>query len=78
MKPFIPARLEFPTFGFLVSGMMSLLITGVAMLRTVGIEDGFILLWMQVWLPSWAVAFPAILVVVPIVRRMLPRLIAKD
>ncbi|HMB48069.1 MAG TPA: DUF2798 domain-containing protein [Afifellaceae bacterium] len=77
MKPFIPARLEFPTFGFLVSGMMSLLITGVAMLRTVGTEDGFILLWMQAWLPSWAVAFPAILVVVPIVLRMLPRLIAK-
>lgn len=78
MKPFIPARLEFPLFGFLVSGVMSLLVSAVAMLRAVGMTAGFHDAWMGAWLPSWAVAFAAILFVVPMVQRVLAPLVIRE
>lgn len=77
MRPFIPARFEFIVFGLLVSGMMSLLVSGVAMLRAVGFMSGFLSIWFQAWMWAWAVAFMAILFVVPIVRRLLARLVIK-
>jgi hypothetical protein len=77
VRPFIPARFEFIVFGLLVSGMMSLLVSGVAMLRAVGFMSGFLSIWFQAWMWAWAVAFMAILFVVPIVRRLLARLVIK-
>lgn len=77
MKPFIPARFEFFIFGALVSGMMSLLVSGVAMFRAVGPIPGFLSIWFQAWLAAWAVAFLAILFVVPLVRRLLARCVIK-
>jgi len=78
MKPFIPARLEFVVFGVLVSGMMSFLVSGVAMVRAVGMKPDFHMIWFQAWLPSWGIAFVAILFVVPLVRRLLARLVMRD
>lgn len=75
MKPFIPKRLEGLTFGFLVSGMMSFMVSGIATAMTAGLASGFINLWMGAWLPSWALAFPAILVVAPLVRRIMARIV---
>jgi hypothetical protein len=77
VKPFIPARFEFVIFGLLVSGMMSLLVSGVAMFRAVGLISGFVAIWLQAWMAAWAVAFLAILFVVPLVRRVLARLVIR-
>jgi hypothetical protein len=77
VKPFIPARFEFFIFGLLVSGMMSLLVSGVAMYRAVGPIPGFISIWFQAWLAAWAVAFLAILFVVPLVRKLLARCVIR-
>ena len=77
MKPFIPARFEFVIFGLLVSGMMSLLVSGVAMFRAVGPIPDFISIWFQAWLWAWAIAFVAILFVVPLVRRVLARCVIR-
>ena len=78
MKPFIPAKLEFLLFGFLVSGMMSFLVSAVATFRAVGMVSDFHLVWMSAWLLSWAVAFVAILFVVPIVRRLVARCVIRN
>jgi len=78
VKPFIPARCEFVVFGLLVSGMMSLLVSGVAMFRAVGLISGFVSIWLQAWMAAWAVAFMAILFVVPLVRRLLSRLVIRN
>jgi hypothetical protein len=78
VRPFIPARFEFLIFGLLVSGMMSLLVSGVAMFRAVGLISGFISIWLQAWMAAWAVAFLAILFVVPLVRRVLSRLVIRN
>ena len=77
MKPFIPARFEFVVFGLLVSCLMSLLVSGVAMVRAVGLTAGFFALWTEAWIPAWGVAFLAILFVVPLVRRLLSGMVKK-
>ncbi len=78
MKPFIPARFEFVVFGALVSGLMSFLVSGVAMLRAVGMRSDFHMVWFEAWLASWGVAFLAILFVVPVVRRLLAGLVMRN
>ncbi|WP_179378191.1 DUF2798 domain-containing protein [Jannaschia marina] len=70
----IPARFAPVLFGLILSGLMSLLVSGIATLRAAGFVDGFALLWVGAWLSSWAVAFPTVLVVAPIARRLVARL----
>ncbi len=62
-------------FGFLLSGLMSLVVSGIATVRALGLVDGFPALWMSSWMSSWLVAFPTVLVVAPLVRRMVTRLV---
>lgn len=62
-------------FGLLLSGMMSFIVAGIATLRALGFVDGFLYNWITAWLGSWAVAFPAVLVVAPLVRRMVGALV---
>lgn len=57
-------------FGFILSGLMSCLISGIATLRALGPVAGFMGLWLQAWLTSWAVAFPSVLLAAPLARRM--------
>ena len=68
---FLPRRLEPIAFGFLLSGLMSLIVSGVSTALALGVGGDFPVLWLSAWLPSWAIAFPAVLVVAPFVRRIL-------
>ncbi len=70
----IPARFAPYLFGLLLSGMMSLLISGLSTLRTVGFADGVAGIWLTNWLVSWVTAFPVVLVVAPVVRRIVATL----
>jgi hypothetical protein len=74
----IPARLAPILFGLILSGIMSLIVSGTAMLRTTGFVDGFFGLWMAGWLPSWLVAFPVVLVIAPFTRRVVGKLVRTD
>jgi hypothetical protein len=74
----IPARMAPILFGLILSGIMSLIVSGVAMLRTHGLSDGFFGLWMAGWLPSWLVAFPVVLVIAPFTRRVVGKLVRTD
>ena len=69
----IPKRLAPILFGFLVSGFMSFLVSLVATVKAVGYIPGLFQLWMSAWIFAWAVAFPTILVVAPLVRRFVER-----
>lgn len=75
MTHFLPKRLEPYAFGLLLSGMMSFLVSGVSTALAAGLNAGFPLLWLSAWLPSWAIAFPGVLVVAPFVRRILGRIV---
>lgn len=65
-------------FGFLLSGLMSFVISGISTLRAVELDDGFVALWMSAWISSWIIAFPTVLVVAPLVRRMVARLVGSS
>lgn len=70
----LPARFAPILFGLLLSGLMSLIVSGVATLRAAGAGPEVPGLWMSSWAFSWAVAFPTVLVVAPLVRRAVARL----
>ena len=70
----LPAKFAPILFGLLLSGLMSLIVSGVSTVGVLGFEIGFFGAWMGNWASSWAIAFPAVLVVAPIVRRMVAKL----
>jgi len=72
----IPARFAPLAFGFVLSGLMSLLVSGIATLRHAGLADGFASLWALAWLTSWPAVFPVVLVVAPLTRRVVQRVVA--
>lgn len=74
----IPARFSPILFGFILSGLMSFLVSGISTLRAVGAVPDFFGLWFAAWVPSWMVAFPAVLVVAPITRRLVAKLVRQD
>jgi hypothetical protein len=75
MKPFVQKRHEHLAFGLLLSGMMSFIVSGISTLLARGVTPALPLQWLGAWVPSWAIAFPAVLVVAPFVRRILHRLV---
>lgn len=71
----IPARYAPILFGLILSGLMSCLVSGIATLRAAeALDSGFPALWLGAWLSSWAVAFPTVLLVAPLTRRLVGRL----
>jgi hypothetical protein len=66
----MPARYAPILFGFILSALMSFLVSGIATFRNAGFVDGFFNIWISAWLPSWLIAFPVVLVVAPIARRL--------
>ncbi len=52
-----PARFAPVLFGFILSGLMSCMVSGIATLRAVGLADGFGVQWMTSWVVSWASPF---------------------
>ena len=70
-----PARVAPVLFGLILSGLMSLLVSGISTARAAGLGPAFLHLWLGAWLPACAVAFPLLLVVAPITRRIVARLV---
>jgi hypothetical protein len=69
-KNFAPAL-----FGLILSGLMSLLVSGISTYRAVGLGEGYAGLWISAWLTAWLVAFPVVLVVAPLARRTVALLV---
>jgi len=59
----------------ILSGIMSGAISCFNMLLNKGWSDQFISLWLHAWSMSWMMAFPLILVVLPLVRRTLMKFV---
>lgn len=74
----IPKRFEPLLFGLVLSGLMSLLVSGISILRAAGLTPGFMRLWMGAWLTAWLFAFPVVLIVAPLARRVVQRLLERQ
>jgi hypothetical protein len=71
----IPSRFRPVLFGFILSALMSFLVSGISTFRNTGLVDGFLGLWVGAWLPSWLIAFPMVLVIAPVARRIVGGLV---
>ena len=71
----LPPRFAPPLFGLLLSAMMSLLVSGLATWRVVGLAPDFIARWAGAWLLAWPVAFPWVLLATPLARWIVGRLV---
>jgi ABC-type multidrug transport system permease subunit len=81
----IPARFAPILFGLILSGLMSFLVSGISTFRSTGEHqvffgayEIFFQQWMGAWGYSWAVAFPTVLVVAPITRRLVATLVKSE
>jgi len=68
----LPAQFELPLFALLLSGLMSFIVSGVALVRNLGALPEWAA-WINAWLSSWLVAFPAVILIAPLVRKIVAR-----
>ena len=73
----IPRKYSQALFALILSGLMSLMVSGISTLRAVGSVPDVVGLWIDAWLTAWLFAFPAVLVVAPLARRAVELLVAK-
>jgi hypothetical protein len=71
----LPARYSAVLMPFLLSILMSGIVSFIATLKTVGLAGELVALWLGAWRVSWLIAFPALLLVLPIVRRIVAILV---
>ncbi|MBK9572653.1 MAG: DUF2798 domain-containing protein [Rhodoferax sp.] len=75
--PKIPARYTHLVMPLLLSFFMTFLVSLISTVRSLGLVDGLFQVWMGAWLLSWMVAFPALLLVQPLVRRIMGLIVEK-
>ena len=73
--PKLPAKWATVVLPFILSCLMSGIISFINMLRNLGWIDGFISLWLHNWMISWAFAFPIVLAILPLVRKVTGKLV---
>jgi len=61
----------------LLSIVMTCVVSLISTLRSVGLAPDFVRLWLGAWALSWVVAFPLLLVVLPVVRAATERLVER-
>ncbi|WP_431514440.1 DUF2798 domain-containing protein [Variovorax sp. DAIF25] len=66
----LPARCAGIVMPLLLSVFMSCIVAGIATLKSVGFSEEWPRMWMGAWAVSWLAAFPSLLVLLPVVRRI--------
>ena len=61
----------------LLSGFMSLIMSGAISFINLGLVDNFIEIWFHAWIVAYAIAFPSVLIVFPIARKLAMRIASK-
>ncbi len=70
----IPKKYTGILFAFMMSLFMAFIMSGVLTALFAGISAQFFSHWMSAFIHAWPVAFPAVLLVAPIVRRIVASL----
>ena len=74
----IPRKYGPLLFSLMLSGLMSLLVSGISTFRAIGLVTNFSTLWSSAWLTAWLCAFPAVLLVTPLARKAVQLLTTKN
>lgn len=71
----IPARWRSVVFAFLLSGLMTLLVSGLTTAINLGLDGFTASFWLAAFIRAWPITFPSVLVVAPIVQRLVGHLV---
>jgi hypothetical protein len=72
----IPARFAPLLFSALLSAIMVGIVSAFVLVSSRGVQPGLLAQWGRSCLTTWPVAFPAVYVVAPLVRRTVARVTA--
>ena len=75
MRKKLPVRLFQPLFGLFMAFFMSFLMSGAITAINVGLPPDFVSRWMHSWGLAFLLAYPAILIVAPLARRLALRFV---
>lgn len=62
----------------LLSVLMTFVVSAVTTLRSIGLAPGFLHIWLSAWALSWVIAFPTLLLALPLVRKATAALVMPD
>lgn len=65
-------------FAFFMSFTMSFIISGALAYINLGLVGNFILIWLEGWIKSFALAYPCVLFVAPVAAKAAKSLIRSD
>ena len=66
----LPARYATVLTPFILTGVMTCVVSGISTLASLGFGAHLVLPWMRAWALSWLVAFPLMYFMLPVVRRV--------
>ena len=66
----LPAKWNWLAMPLVLSIFMSAVVSLVATLKVMGFDADVLGSWLQAWGLSWAVAFPTLLLILPVVRKI--------
>jgi hypothetical protein len=72
----LPARYAGIVMPFILSIVMTFIVSGISTLKALGPSMTALQTWPASWALSWLVAFPTLLVVLPLVRRLVALVVA--
>ena len=75
MRRKLPARYNAVVLPLILSVLMTFIVAGIATVTSLGLTAQTLPNWMEAWGLSWIVAFPTLLVVLPLVRRIVAALV---
>lgn len=72
----LPARYAAVVMPLILSVLMTFVVSGISTLKALGLTAEFLQTWPGSWALSWLVAFPTLLFVLPLVRRLVALVVA--
>jgi len=66
----LPAKYNGIVMPLLLSIFMTFVVSFISTLRSIGMSDKLAIIWLGAWGISWIIAFPTLLMVLPVVRKI--------
>lgn len=69
----IPVRYAGLLFAFILSGLMTMVVTAVLLIQREGLHAELFSHWLNGFIRTWPIAFPSVLLLAPWVRKQVAR-----
>jgi Protein of unknown function (DUF2798) len=66
----LPARYSYFVMPLILSSIMTFVVSAISTLKSLGLSEAFFRTWPSAWALSWLIAFPVLLAVLPLARKL--------